>query len=331
MGRQSAGAAAEYGGGSGGSGSARARAARRVSYLKDEPGPTAPRMVLGSRLTRLRTELHLEQQDVVERLRQAAPGVPRLGKSKISRIESGRIPTKDEELAALLALYGVAPGSRLEAQLHDLLRIAREPGWWAKWSGVMSRCLQSVVSLEDAARVIKAYEPQTLFGLLQTQEYTWALMRNMAGGSGRLAATAGLRAKGELREERQNRFWSSQKQLTCVIDELSLLRPVGNREIMRRQLEHLISLAEDQRVSFRLAEVSRPNLPVLRGTTLFEFEEELLHTIAYAETDDGGGLFYQDQESVDRRAKMFDALACKSLAPSRTVQRMKDLLVSAYR
>jgi hypothetical protein len=115
-----------------------------------------------------------------------------------------------------------------------------------------------------------------------------------------------------------------------IIDEVTLLRPVGSPDVMRGQLEHLLTLSDNPRYQFRVAELSRYDLPVDLGpTTIYDFAG-MLPTIAYAEGFDGG-LIIQDEQAVDRRTKAFDALLVASLAPRQTVRRISDLLARQYR
>jgi transcriptional regulator with XRE-family HTH domain len=292
------------------------KSGRRVRYLQDEAAPSAARMVLGSALRKRRVLRGLKQEQVARLL----GGSP----SKVSRIENGQHNFKEHDLQQFFAVYGVDDPAE-QAQLRDLAEAANQPTWWQSWSGVAQKYLQAVVSFEDLAQRIRSYESQQLHGLLQTPDYARALI-NRGGGTPRQRE-----ALAELREQRQARFAAAEnKMLICVIDEATLRRPVGSPDIMRRQLEHLIDLSSDPRYQFRLAELGRYDLPVELGTTtIFDFSGRILPTTVYTECFDGG-LVVQDEESVDRRQKAFDALRVASLAPRQTVQKIRDLLSRTY-
>ncbi|MER7986563.1 helix-turn-helix transcriptional regulator [Streptomyces noursei] len=290
------------------------KARDRVLFLREELAPSAPCMVLGRGLRKKREDLKLPQQDVSKALRWST--------SKISRIEGGRNAIKQKDLEELLSLYGVDEEG--QTALRELALFGKQSMWWKPWSGITTAYLQTVMSFEDMAQRIRSYEPQFLNGLLQTPEYARALIER-GPDPGYHAALA------ELRQERQAQFAAAPgKELICVIDETSILRPVGDTQIMRRQLQHLIKLNEDPRYQLRLAELKRPNLPVEIGSTaIFDFAEALLPTIAYSESIDGG-LVIQDEAAVDRRAKMFDKLRHQSLTPSKTTGKLRDVLRSNY-
>jgi transcriptional regulator with XRE-family HTH domain len=81
----------------------------------DGAEPTALRTQLGARLRRLRQER--------EFTRERAGWEIRASESKISRMELGRVPFKERDVADLLALYGVRPEERAE-----IMALARRAG-----------------------------------------------------------------------------------------------------------------------------------------------------------------------------------------------------------
>ncbi|MFI6208073.1 helix-turn-helix domain-containing protein [Streptomyces sp. NPDC051041] len=288
-----------------------------MRYIRDEAVPSAPRMVLGNALRVRREALGLKQEQVALQL-----GV---SNSKVSRIESGQHQFKERDLARFFAIYRVNDPSE-QAQLRELAEHANRLPWWQPWSGVAQKHLQAVVSFEDMAQRIRTYEPQQLPGLVQTEEYARAVI---ATGGGDVRQREALVA---LRVERQRRFREApaDKKLICVIDEGSLRRGYGSRQIMRRQLEHLIELAACPRYLIRIAEQSRYNVPVHIGSvTIWDFSARILPDIAYTEVYDGG-LIFQDEEQVDARIRGFDRLRGMSLTPERSLRRLRDLLKSGY-
>ncbi|WP_079187995.1 helix-turn-helix domain-containing protein [Streptomyces acidiscabies] len=127
------------------------KSSRRVRYLQDEAAPSAPRMVLGDALCKQREALGLQQQEVAFRLG--------LSRSKVSRIESGHVRSKERDLNSLFALYEIHD-PREQTMLRSLAQDASKPVWWQRWSSVAPRYLQAVVSFEDMAQRIRSYEPQ---------------------------------------------------------------------------------------------------------------------------------------------------------------------------
>lgn len=99
------------------------------------PGPgDAPvdaivlRMLLGAQLRRLREDADITPDQAGHEIRAS--------RSKISRLETGRVRFKVRDVADLLSLYGVTD----EPARSRFLALAKEsskPDWWAKYSDVL--------------------------------------------------------------------------------------------------------------------------------------------------------------------------------------------------
>ena len=137
-------------------------------------GPTVQRLVLGGQLHRLRESRGISAEKAAEAIRGSH--------SKISRMEHGRVGFKERDVADLLTLYGVTDNEE-RAALLNLAREANTPGWWHAYSDILPTWLEPYVGLEAAASVIRTYEVQFVPGLLQTEEYARALIRQGAAVS----------------------------------------------------------------------------------------------------------------------------------------------------
>ena len=74
----------------------------------DTSGPTVPRMILGNQLRRFREAAGVTPDQAGYEIRAS--------RSKISRMENGRVRIKERDVADLLALYGITDeetGSRV--------------------------------------------------------------------------------------------------------------------------------------------------------------------------------------------------------------------------
>ncbi|WP_093782376.1 helix-turn-helix domain-containing protein [Actinacidiphila guanduensis] len=271
-------------------------------------------MIFGETLRQRREAQGLTAEDVGRRIGQSA--------SKVSRMENGRHDFKESDLQRLFGIYGVNDPAERE-RLLELARKANERGWWDAWSDVSTKTLQTLVSLEDMAQRIRSYEIGQLPGLVQTPDYTRALIRANTPEKDQ----QGIDRIVELRAMRQQRLRESPgKKLLCVLDEVTLVRGYGSRQTMRRQLEHLIALADHPDIGFSLVELTRLNLPVQIGTTtIFDFEDGRLPDIVYIERPNGG-LYLHDESEVDEHVKGFDRLLFASLGHHATVRRMHDHL-----
>lgn len=123
---------------------------------------------LGRELRRLREARLLRLEDVAGRLG-VAP-------STLSRIESGKAPTRAGYLALMLDLYDIGdPGQR--DRLTDLARQGRRDGWWTDYSDLLPVATRHYLSLEAAATRLHGYSLQTIPGVLQTAGYAAAVCK----------------------------------------------------------------------------------------------------------------------------------------------------------
>src|ERR1700689_2564375 len=91
-------------------------------------GPALGRRRLGRELRQLREARWLRLEDVADRLG-VAP-------STLSRIESGKAPTRTGYLALMLDLYDIDdPAQR--ASLEELARQGQRDGWWTDYSDLL--------------------------------------------------------------------------------------------------------------------------------------------------------------------------------------------------
>ncbi|MEV8633061.1 helix-turn-helix transcriptional regulator [Streptosporangium sp. NPDC051023] len=131
-----------------------------------------------------------------------------------------------------------ALGLRGELLQHwpDLTREG-SPRWFRTW-----------LEIEGDAHAIRSWEPLVLPGLLQTEDYARAVI------SGRPGATPDQVEEAlAIRMARQKIFQRADPPMYwAVIDECVLRRPIGGREVMRRQLEHLLEMLESPRVSIQI-------------------------------------------------------------------------------
>ena len=191
--------------------------------------PTVRRRRLTSELRRLREAAKLTCEDVAERLECSA--------SKISRIETGRVAVSPRDVRDLLLIYGVRGGQH--DGLVQLARESRQKGWWHAYSDTIEPRFATYIGLESAASEIRIYEVTLIPGLLQTEDYTRALL------AARKVTTPrpDHEHRFALLAERRRLAEANPPTVWAVLDEAALRRQVGGREVTRAQIEHLIELS----------------------------------------------------------------------------------------
>lgn len=234
---------------------------------------------------------------------------------KITHLENGRYFPQPEEIAGLLEFYG-APRWDVD-RLSSLAGKADQKIWWAPWSDVLPDWLKTFVGLEGIARTEFIYIPLVLPGLLQTEDYAAALtatsIRVRPDHNERVVSFRMAR-KRRLAEE-------PPLQLTAVIEEAVLDRPIGSAKVMRRQGEHLVELAERSNVDIRVLPTSAGAHTALGGRfTVLGFPDA--QSIGYVEIPDGA-VYVQDQDQVTGYIRSSERLLSVALSPAESVAAIK--------
>jgi hypothetical protein len=279
----------------------------------DAGGPTARRILLGAQLRRLRQGRNVT--------RETAGWEIRGSESKISRMELGRVPFKERDVADLLTLYGVADEER--AAFLALARQANVPGWWQQFGEIVPPWLLSYLGLEDAASLIRAYEVHSVPVLLRTKDYAQALIRQGHDD----ASDAEIARRVELCQGRQRiltrpdppQFWA-------VLDEAVLRRRIGGPDVMRAQLQALIEVSELPNVllqiaSFRAGTHATPGFPF----TIVRFSEPELADVVYVEQLTSA-LYLDKPADVEHYADAMDRACRKAEPPDRTGVVLREVL-----
>jgi transcriptional regulator with XRE-family HTH domain len=277
-------------------------------------GPTVRRRRLGADLRRLREQNSLRLEEVASQLG-VAP-------STLSRIETGKAPTRTSYLVLMLDLYGVADPDRRRL-LMDLAREGQRRGWWVGFDDLLAPGAGDYLGLEAEASVLRAFGVQAVPGLLRTPDY----------GSAVCAAR-----RTDLPPEQVERLVAAQQrrqevlggtdpiELRIVLDESALLRSVAPSRVMRGQLEHLIEASAEPTITIQVLELAGPRRSVLAGPfAVLSFTEQDDADVACAEGIRGQVLLEQRAAEVAAMRATFDALSRSALSPRASAARIKDI------
>jgi transcriptional regulator with XRE-family HTH domain len=281
--------------------------------MADRENPSALRWLIGVELAHFRNRAGKKAADAAKAIG-CSPG-------KISHLESGRNQQQPAEVTDLLRYYG--------ADLADIERLASLAGgadrstWWAPWTDVVPDWLRTFVGLEGLACTVSDYATFVVPALLQTSDYSLGATVS----SGRVRPDHTERVVG-LRMDRQRRLHSDSDplHLLAMIEESVLDRPVGGPAVMRRQLEHLISMSERDNVEIRV-------LPTSAGWhdggvgpfKLLDFAQA--QSIGYLEVVNGA-IYVQDRDEVAGYTRIVTRLRELALSPADTVTAIRARLTA---
>ena len=276
-------------------------------------GPTVRRRRLGSELRRLREAQSIKLEEVAERLG--------LAPSTLSRIETGKAPTRSAYLNSMLDLYGVDDPSQKQ-MLVEMAREGHRKGWWQTWEDVLPTGFGIYVGLEAEAASLRVYEAQVVHGLLQTEEYARAVMTTVR----RRHSPEEIERLVKLRMQRQEALEKAEPlELWIILDEAVIRRSMGSPELMRRQLDHMCEVSLMPNVTLQVLEFSSGLHPALNGPfVIIEFPERFDPDVVYSEGVAGQSYIEERDREVRARVEAFDLLRATALPPSDSADLIRE-------
>ncbi|MEU3305169.1 MULTISPECIES: helix-turn-helix domain-containing protein [unclassified Streptomyces] len=273
--------------------------------------PTVRRRRLGQELRRLRELKGMTAEEVADRLL--------VSQSKISRLENGRRSISQRDVRDLCGVYEVED-HRVVDSLMQMAKDSRQQGWWHAFGDIP---YSVYIGLETDAASLRVYEPQIVPGLLQTREYAEALI------TGALPETpvSDVEKRVQVRLRRQERISSPDGplRLWAVVDEAALRRVVGNKEMMREQLEYLVEQSQLPHVTVQVLPFSMGAHPGITGHyAILEFPDASDSSVVYIEgvTSD---LYLEKANDVHKYTVMYEHLRAQALNVDQTREYIEDI------
>ncbi len=201
-------------------------------------GSTLLRRQLGRKLEALRKAAGLTMEQAADELDRA--------RATLYRIENGaeNVRFRASDVKEMLTLYGASDDDS-ELTLAMAAATRENKNWWHDYNGSgLPKWFQLYVGLENAASNIRQYEAELVPGLLQTRAYAEQITKLPSSVIDAEDDDAKQRIV-QLRAERQallTRF--SAPQLSVIINEAVLRRPVGSPALMAEQLHQILKAAE---------------------------------------------------------------------------------------
>jgi len=270
--------------------------------------PTVRRRRLVNELRRLREAAGLTIEEVAEKLECSA--------SKVSRIETGRVGAGPRDVRDMLGLYGVD-----SAQVDELVQLAREArrkAWWTAYGDVVPG---PYVGLEAEAESVRTYQALLIPGLLQSEGYIRALIRQVSLD----VSDEEVDRRVQVRAARQALLVEDDPlTLWVVLDEAALRRLVGGPEVMSEQLDRLREVATLPNVTLQVVPFSAGGHAGMDGPfVILGFPEHRDPDMVYIEST-RSGVYLEHKDDVRRYAHMFEQLTASALTPDES-----DALIAA--
>jgi hypothetical protein len=270
-------------------------------------------MMLGSQLRRFREAAGITPD--------AAGWHIRSSRSKISRMENGRVGFKDRDVRDLLMLYGVTD-SQVTSAMLALAGQAQTQEWWAQFGDILPSWFEPYLGLEASASRIRSFDLQFVHGLFQTGAYARAVTTIGRRGVSpdELDRRVAVRMKRQelLTAAKPPRVWS-------VVDEAALRRPVGGVTVMRAQLRWLAEVAQLPNVTLQVVPFAAGGHDAAGGSfTILRFTEPAVPDVVYIEQLTGA-IYLEKPAATDHYLDIMNRLSATSLSPAQTIPFLENL------
>ena len=247
--------------------------------------------------------------------------------TKISRAESGHESIPPSEVEKLLDFYDVK--DPLRGRLLELAEDATQRGWWDDYADVLMPHYLEFIGLEAEAVSSLQWQADAIPGLLQTEGYA----RQLSAAYQIVVPTTPPSAVDRfvaVRMRRQERLTHEPVlQLSVVLDEAVLLRRIGDRAVMRAQLQRLAEVAELPNVNLQVRPLDREISLLAADFVIMSFgprwTAEAVSLGDVVSTESLSTELYVDGETDTHLYRLFfQALAKASLSPAES----RDLIVT---
>src|SRR6266571_442671 len=273
--------------------------------------PTVRQRELAARLRQLRHDRGLTVDDVAKELLCSS--------TKISRIETAARRPSLRDVRDLCRVYGIADKPDA-ADLMVLARQAREPGWWRQYDDLGD--IDLYIGLEQAAVGISHFGMYFIHGLLQTEDYARAILKAIQPKiDPKILAQrieARMRRQELLEQPNLPRFRE-------LLDEGALRRQVGGPAVMRAQLDRILQLVRENKVTVQVVpfDAGAHAIPDSNFTYL-EFGDPSITNLIFSESL-VSHLYHEQKAQLDRYHEALEYLRDAALSPRDSVNLIADI------
>ncbi|WP_291413751.1 helix-turn-helix transcriptional regulator [Actinophytocola sp.] len=277
------------------------------------PGPTLRRRKLVKELTAARTAAGMS-------IRQLAAEID-LQPGTLSKIEGGKQGLTVRNIKAIGRASGLS-----KAKIDQLVLLAADDDnnsdWLVEFREDIPEWFELYPKLEQDADEIWSYGSELPHGLVQTPAFAEVLARitfpDLADEQRRRSVDLRTARQAILEQEHPTG-------LKIVLNEAVIRRPIGDEEVMREQLRHLLSLSERPNIDIQVLPFSAGAHPGMKtGFNLLRFPEGFDDMDCVYLENANGSVWQERPEDVAHYSDVFTRLQVQALSGDET----RDLLGS---
>jgi transcriptional regulator with XRE-family HTH domain len=239
-----------------------------------------------------------------------------ISEAKLSKLERAvNNSVKLPDVFACAHVYGLSPEET--THLTELAKGADSPSWFHPYD--VPREFANFLELEGAANSLHIYQDQYVDGLFQTELYVAALREMRPDTKG--GPDDGLRI--ERQDAVLNR--STPPAIVYVTDEAALRREVGGPEVMRGQVDRLISMDERDHINIYVIPFEAGAHPSMDGAFRLMYFDGVFPATVYLESLHGS-----HYESAEKDVRQYEGAFHRTRQPNLAVP-IKEFMNGNYR
>ncbi|WP_265566198.1 helix-turn-helix domain-containing protein [Streptomyces hygroscopicus] len=191
--------------------------------------------------------------------------------SKVSRIENGKQNASEDDIRVWCTT------TNRSEQIEDLIATVRHiDELWLEWrrqlaTGAEKR-QQAAIPVYSKTKVFRIWHPTLVWGTLQTSEYAAETFKQVVNYYEIPDDTEAATAK---RLERQQYLYRGDRIFNVLLGEQALYSNFGGKEVMKGQLDRLLSVMGLARLSLGIVPKSAP-LRIWPGNSFSMFDDKLV-------------------------------------------------------
>ncbi|MFI2432443.1 helix-turn-helix domain-containing protein [Streptomyces sp. NPDC018693] len=273
--------------------------------------PTARRRRLSIELKKLREQSTLTCAQVGAALDWSG--------SKVNRMETGNGRVQPSDIDALCRFYDTS--DELREFLKSLARQAKTRGWWQVHGAGVPEWFNIYIGLEQDASTLHQYQCELIPGLMQTEDYARELHK-----SGGHMTDEDIRRAVRVRMERQAMLMRPDPpDAWFILNEGALRNVIGNRPLMREQLERVLESTNLPSVTLQVLPFDSGTYPVTGTFTMLGFPAPEDPDLVYRDgiTD---AVYLEGEHHVREYTKAFNGLRAAALSPQRSAELIESVL-----
>ncbi len=238
--------------------------------------------------------------------------------TKISRLETGARRATLRDVRDLCGLYDV--GESTSAELVDLARGAREQVWWTQYEDLK---LDPYLGLEQSATAITSYTTYYVPALLQTEEYTRAVIKAIAPKMDPEI----FEQRVEVRMQRQHVLEEDNRpRYRVLLDQAVLYRRVGDPAIMTAQLDRVLDAERLRKVDIQVIPFSiGVHAAQDSNFVLLEFEQDPGRRPMIFIEGLTGNQYLERETDIARYREAIQYLSDSALSPGDSISYINDI------